>query len=47
VFRATLWTFFTYSILRLCARVAGNTVLLTGPAPMMRLRGRMLLMAKA
>jgi class 3 adenylate cyclase len=48
VFRASLWTFLTYNILRLRARVAGNTVVLTGPAPMMRrLRKRLLLMGEA
>lgn len=45
VFRATLWTTLNFHILRLRARVAGNTVLLTGPAPIMRrLRKRILLL---
>lgn len=47
VFRATWWTFAVYSILRLQARVSGNTVVLTGPTPMMRrLKKRMLLFAE-
>jgi hypothetical protein len=48
VFRATFWTFSMYSVLQLKARVSGNTVLLTGPAPVMRrLKQRMLLLAQA
>ncbi|HUE96733.1 MAG TPA: adenylate/guanylate cyclase domain-containing protein [Longimicrobiaceae bacterium] len=47
VFRATLWTWFLYTVLRMSARVSGNTVVITGPAPMMRrLTKRMLLLAE-
>jgi class 3 adenylate cyclase len=47
VFRATLWTWFLYTVLRVRAHVSGNTVLLTGPSPMMRrLKRRLTLLAR-
>ena len=47
VFRATLWTWSLYGVLRLRARIIGNTVVLTGPAPIMRrLTKRILLFAE-
>ena len=47
VFRATWWTTFIYSVLKLKARVSGNAVVLTGPTPMMRrMKRRMLLLAE-
>ena len=48
VFRATLWTTLVYNVLQLRAHVSGSTVVLTGPAPMMRrLTRRMLLLAES
>ena len=48
VFRATWWTIFAYNIFQLQARVSGNTVVLTGPTPMMRrLKRRILSFAKS
>ena len=48
VFRGSLWVWFIHGVRKLRARVSGNSVLLTGPTPMMKkLQARMVLLADA